>query len=141
MDTIAPFPVTAPQVSESLTRWPVSLPAQRPRGRGSRASPSDPCAGSLGVCSPLRPKATQKAVPVRWVFPTPGMKKTVEKEAQQLRHWAQWRAGSPGARAQVMLQTVGVVPCLPARQPKTHPAGLLKGTPASACLSARAGGR
>lgn len=52
-------------------------------------------------------------MPVRWVFPTPGMKKTVEKEAQQVRHWAQRRAGSPGTRAQVMLQTVGVAPCLP----------------------------
>lgn len=27
MDMIAPFPVMAPQVSESLMRWPVSLPA------------------------------------------------------------------------------------------------------------------
>lgn len=73
-------------------------------------------------------------MPVRWVFPTPGMKKTVEKEAQQVRHWAQRRAGSPGTRAQVMLQTVGVAPCLPPRQPKTHPVGLLKGDPRF-CLS------
>lgn len=33
-----------------------------------------------------------------------------------------------------MLQTVGVAPCLPPRQPKTHPVGLLKGDPRF-CLS------